>query len=627
MHQISEERVTMQAKEAELNKDLPNRIARLEADLELNVKKVEQANREALNQMERAKAIQQKYEIESNQHAAVVEQLKTVCEQLVQSKSEVETTLRELANQNYEMKKLKCDKKLLEKRLELEQMDVEKIKEARDKSTIQVVKTNAEFIKTQIKLQEEVRLAKEETAQFKTELSKVMDKHLNELHHLRNYKTQLEELEIKHEKLVQENGKNCADLATLQAEKIKDQEFVKIKDELEKAKQTIEMLNKHFHLPSTKQQQTASVVLNQPLLSTRNVTPTLSPQPIIRVNEMERRNVPNAAVSLINNRPIRQLQIHNLNAIATDMLADLDNKKESDWSEFPCSNCKMSVEMGFYCGECQDFQLCILCNKKGEHQHKMEKFGFDLNRSNSNSKDILEDRKSRVDRRIISLVHSRNCSDAFCPELFCRTMKAVVAHNVVCHSKASSGALKRIPISQIRCVVCRQLVGLFICHAKHCNDLECCKPYCSNLKKKIDLSSKKNLPEFQKDESLPQTNLGNPNLKPLGPQIQNRVFLSAASSSNSKQDINQNQLQSTPPVVKIFPLAVNNVVTHSAPTLIGSVNIAIPSPAPAANTYEESLKRVQDHVALLIHAHKCQKGVNQANQSVRSPTFCRFLNF
>ena len=285
MHQISEERVTMQAKEAELNKDLPNRIARLEADLELNVKKVEQANREALNQMERAKAIQQKYEIESNQHAAVVEQLKTVCEQLVQSKSEVETTLRELANQNYEMKKLKCDKKLLEKRLELEQMDVEKIKEARDKSTIQVVKTNAEFIKTQIKLQEEVRLAKEETAQFKTELSKVMDKHLNELHHLRNYKTQLEELEIKHEKLVQENGKNCADLATLQAEKIKDQEFVKIKDELEKAKQTIEMLNKHFHLPSTKQQQTASVVLNQPLLSTRNVTPTLSPQPIIRVNE------------------------------------------------------------------------------------------------------------------------------------------------------------------------------------------------------------------------------------------------------------------------------------------------------------------------------------------------------
>ena len=582
----------MQAKEAELNKDLPNRIARLEADLELNVKKVEQANREALNQMERAKAIQQKYEIESNQHAAVVEQLKTVCEQLVQSKSEVETTLRELANQADEMENLKLDKKLLEKRLELKQMDVEKIKEARDKSTIQVMKTNAEFNNTQIKMKEEVRLAKEEIGQLKTKLVNVMKKHLSDLH-------RFQELKMKYEKLVQENRKNCANLATLQAEKIKDQEcvkiknqeFVKIKDELEKAKQTIEIDNKHFHLLSTKQQQTASV------------------------------NAQNSAVSLVN-KPIKQLQIHNIYAIATDMLADHHNNKESDWSEFPCSNCKMSVEKGFHCDECQDFQLCILCHKKDEHQHKMEKFGFGLNRSKSNSTDLQEERKSRVDRRVISLVHSFNCSDANCLEPFCRTMKMAVAHNVVCYTK-TLGVTKGSPIPQISCVVCRQLVGLIICHAKHCTNLECYKPYCKNLKKKINNRSNKNLSEFQKDVARLQTKLCNPNLEPLGPRIQNRVFLSAASSSNSKQDINQNQLQSTPPVVKIFPLAVNNVVTHSAPTLIGSVNSAIPSPAPAANTYEESLKRVQDHVALLIHAHKCQEGVNQANQLVRSPTFCR----
>lgn len=571
---MSEERAAVLVKEAEQKKDLPNQIARLEADLELMAKKVEQsqeselkANREALNQKERAKETQEKYEIELNHHAADVEQLKNVCEQLVQSKSQVANVLWELTNHATpgEMKKLQRDKELLQKRLEQAQMELEKMKEVREKITIHVMTTNAELMTRQTKLTEEIRLAKEETRQLKLKSAEAMVKHLNELHNFRDYKMQLEELKIKYDKLVNENEKCCANLAASQAEQIKSQEIVKIKFELEKAKQDIEKLE-----------------INKPI------------------------------------KPI-QIQIHYFNALVTDLLAELHNKKESDWFVYSCSNCKSRVEMGFHCGECENFQLCILCHKKDEHQHKMDQFGFDLdrNKSSSPSMDLQEARKSRVDRRILSLVHSFNCSVANCVEPFCRTMKTVIAHHFVCYAKSSAGSTKGSCSLQIRCVVCRQLVGLFILHANRCSDLECKKPYCSNVKKKMIGFSKNNLLEQQKKVSPRQKKQENPNLEPLGSQMQNRVSVTATTTSSpelSKQDLNKKQLESGS--VK-FPLAVDNVI-HSASTSIGSVSSET-TYSPAADNYEESLQRVQVHVALLIHAQKCQEGVNQANDTVRSP--------
>jgi hypothetical protein len=89
-----------------------------------------------------------------------------------------------------------------------------------------------------------------------------------------------------------------------------------------------------------------------------------------------------------------------------------------------------------------------------------------------------------------------------------------------------------------------------------------------------------------------------------------------SSAELTKTGLNRNQLQDTSPAVS-FPLAVHNDI-DSAPTSVGSICSAIETSSPDATTHEENLKFVPDHVTLLVHDHKCQQGMNPANNTVPS---------
>jgi hypothetical protein len=627
-----EDRAAELDKEAERNTDVSNRIARLEADLEFMTKQIKQAKeseakarKETLNQTERAKRTEEKYELELKQHSSDVKQLKAAHEQLAQSRSQLAKVLRQLSNRSPPdlIEKLQRDKELLEKRLEQVQTEMDEIKEAREKSTLQVMRVNAESVALKITLQEEIRSAKEESQQLKTKLTETMAKHINELHRFRNYKTQFEELKIEFDKLILEKEECSANLAAVQAAQIKDQEIAKNKAELEKANPKIVKQEMHQPCLSSTKQQNVPVVANQQHPAAQHVTSTLTPQQVIQRNPTNKCNVQNVVVQNVGN-PYKQLQIFNFNAIAADMLVELHNNNGNVVQfVYPCNNCKRPAETGFYCGECDDFKLCFLCHKKDGHHHKMEKFGFELDRINSSShlKDVTEDRISRIDRRILSFVHSFYCIIDYCLEPFCRTMKEVVAHNLACHAKTSIGEFKGSPKLQSRCLVCRQLVGLIISHAHNCTDLECSKPYCSNVKKKIKNNLfLDNLFKSTRKALPPPKKLGNPNLEPLGSRNKNQIPINTTTTSSadlSKKDLSKKPLPDKSPADD-FPRAVHSVI--QAPTSSGSVDSGIVVSSPTAINYAENLKRIQENVALVIHAHKCLQGVNQANESVRSLT-------
>lgn len=611
-----EDRAAELGKEAERNTDVSNRIARLEADLEIMTKQIKQAKeseakarKETWNQIERAKRTEEKYELELKQHSSDVKQLKAAHEQLAQSRSQLANVLRQLSNRTTPdlIEKLQRDKELLEKRLEQVQTEMDEIKEAREKSTLHVMRVNAESVALKIILQEEVRSAKEESQQLKTKLAETMTKHINELHRFRNYKTQFEELKIEFDKIILEKEKCSANLAAVQAAQIKDQEIAKNKVGLEKSNPKIVKQKMNHPCPSSTKQQSVPVDANQQHPAAQHVTSTLTPQQVIQRNPTNECNVQNVVQNV--GKPNKHLQIFNFNAIASDMLAELHNNNGNvDQFVYPCNNCKWPVETGFYCGECEDFKLCFRCHKKDGHHHKMDKFGFELDKINSSShlKDVTGDRKSRIDRRILSFVHSFYCIIDYCLEPFCRTMKEVVAHNLACHAKTSIGEVKGSPKLQSRCLVCRQLVGLIISHAKRCTDPECSKPHCSNVKKKI-----KNTPFlnslFKSTMKVfpPPKKQGNPNLEPLGSRNKNQIPVNATTTSSA--DLKTKQLPDKSPA-------------DNFPRGTGSVDSGIVISSPTAITYAENLKRIQDNVALVIHALKCLQGVNQANETVRSLT-------
>lgn len=159
------------------------------------------------------------------------------------------------------------------------------------------------------------------------------------------------------------------------------------------------------------------------------------------------------------------------------MLYELHNQGQ-DKFVYTCNSCKSHVETRYHCTVCDDFDLCIQCNEKERHPHKMEKLGFDLDDGSSpcdqtkvNPQDA---RKLSIQRCIQSLVHACQCRDANCRLTSCHKMKRVVTHTKVCKRKTNGG-----------CPICKQLIALCCYHAKHCQETKCPVPFCSNIKHKL----------------------------------------------------------------------------------------------------------------------------------------------
>lgn len=124
----------------------------------------------------------------------------------------------------------------------------------------------------------------------------------------------------------------------------------------------------------------------------------------------------------------------------------------------------------------QDYDLCLACYEKVKHEHKMEKWGLELDVGNnsSQSKNPQDAQKLSIQRCIQSLVHACQCRDANCRLPTCQRMKKVVLHAKVCKRKTHG-----------ECPICKQLITLCCYHAKHCNEQKCNVPFCKNIKNKL----------------------------------------------------------------------------------------------------------------------------------------------
>lgn len=123
--------------------------------------------------------------------------------------------------------------------------------------------------------------------------------------------------------------------------------------------------------------------------------------------------------------------------------------------------------------------MCLPCNKKIGHPHKMERLGFDLDDGSSPTdgrpqSNPQEARKQSIQRCIQSLVHACQCRDANCRLPSCTKMKRVVTHTKNCKRKTHGG-----------CPICKQLIALCCYHAKHCKENKCLVPFCPNIKQKL----------------------------------------------------------------------------------------------------------------------------------------------
>ncbi|XP_032788122.2 nucleoprotein TPR isoform X2 [Daphnia magna] len=126
-----------------------------------------------------------------------------------------------------EIKKLQSDKELAQKQLEQIQKQVEQMKEAQAKTANQLTETqrvNTQLVTAQQKLQEEARLAKEESQKAQSEMTTALAKRdeetakaadqANQLRRIaRKYKTQYEELKVTHDKLVSDKEASASTTA------------------------------------------------------------------------------------------------------------------------------------------------------------------------------------------------------------------------------------------------------------------------------------------------------------------------------------------------------------------------------------------------------------------------------
>lgn len=121
----------------------------------------------------------------------------------------------------------------------------------------------------------------------------------------------------------------------------------------------------------------------------------------------------------------------------------------------------------------QDFHLCQMCKDEIGHEHKMEKFGLDLDEESSlNHLDQTQAAPIHPLQAWINLIpHAERCQDQQCNQTMCNELKEYMAHAKSC-AHAGNG----------ECIGCSQLEHMYSRHAKQCNQAECVVSYCLKYK-------------------------------------------------------------------------------------------------------------------------------------------------
>ncbi|KAI9562613.1 hypothetical protein GHT06_010067 [Daphnia sinensis] len=583
---LMEEKVAILTKEKSCQSvEKTNQIVRFENDVTLVVEKFELAkdsgaiaHQESSILFKLTKETREKYAMMLVLSTADVEQLHVVRKQLEASQSGLAIVLQERTNQATpeEIEKPKIDGALVAKRYNQLLKKMEKMKEVVTKSKKQLTEaqnSNAELVWVQIGLQEEVRKAKEESEKLRSKMIAADANRAEELNLLRNYKTHFDELKVEVEKLIAEKATSFT--VPIAANNNEEQHLIIAG--YEQVKQTT---------PSED--------------STRKSAMQTLPQVAIVQHTEPRKVVPNPIMP----QKIKQLQVCNFNAIASDVLVVL-HCQGTDLRYDVCTICKSKVETRFHCAKCKYFILCVPCYQTGKHHHKMDVLGFDLDVQElpAGFKDIEEARKSKIDRRISSLLHSFQCHVANCREPYCKSMKLIISHNITCKFKAAKSLTESNLDAGSSCPTCTELVSLIIYHAKLCTNPTCSVPHCSSAKRNIK-SFQHKLLTLQKAER--EEHNKEPSTGPMSPLMWHNVNpVPSEESLNSYQQ----QERETLNVATDIGLRATQPIAHVAPYVAGSAT----KTGTIRPTLSDANKRniVRENIILILHAHQCQRGRNQ----------------
>ncbi|XP_025086148.1 CREB-binding protein-like isoform X2 [Pomacea canaliculata] len=204
----------------------------------------------------------------------------------------------------------------------------------------------------------------------------------------------------------------------------------------------------------------------------QNLPPISDPDPPISCDLMDGRD---AFLTIAREKHYEFSSLRRAKLSSMALLYELHNQGRDNFV-YTCNSCKAHVETRYHCSVCDDFDLCVPCYKKENHQHKMEKLGLGIDDYSGADKqeNPSESRRKSIQRCIQSLVHACQCRDANCRLHTCAKMKRVVAHTKSCRRKTNGG-----------CPICKQLIALCCYHAKHCTEYKCMVPFCQQLKHKL----------------------------------------------------------------------------------------------------------------------------------------------
>ena len=144
--------------------------------------------------------------------------------------------------------------------------------------------------------------------------------------------------------------------------------------------------------------------------------------------------------------------------------------------QYNCNYCKQIVEIRFHCNTCEDFDLCVNCNGKVTHEHKLVRRTPENDPEAQNSKASAElNKKQAFMETLKNLPHAVTCRDANCRVRNCVRMRMIVQHAKNCEHKDQRNT----------CSNCKQFFQICCYHAKHCNAPKCVVPYCHNIRMKL----------------------------------------------------------------------------------------------------------------------------------------------
>ncbi|KRZ81891.1 Histone acetyltransferase, partial [Trichinella sp. T8] len=132
--------------------------------------------------------------------------------------------------------------------------------------------------------------------------------------------------------------------------------------------------------------------------------------------------------------------------------------KEEDKFQTTCACCK-GTDAIFHCTICVKFDLCRACYETSNHKHNMEPMKavsiheYTAHRASPISSECISRMKEEEE-------HYRHCPDYDCSMFYCRKIKRILDHVLICHRS-------------VNCKYYRQFLNLRSLHAEHCHAKDC----------------------------------------------------------------------------------------------------------------------------------------------------------